>query len=92
VLLVRDGWPPDLLLSDLRLPSISGVELTRRIHTFAPDLPVVLTTCLEETYDICTSAPGYGAVACLRKPMNMAGLLWTIDRALTQRPALLRAS
>jgi CheY-like chemotaxis protein len=85
-------WPPDLLLSDLRLPGINGVELTRRLHTFAPDLPVVLTTSLEETYDICTSAPDYGAVACLRKPMNIADLLWTVDRALTERPALRRAS
>jgi CheY-like chemotaxis protein len=81
-------WPPDLLLSDLGLPGINGAELARRLHAFAPDLPVVLTTGLEETYDISTSAPDYGTVTCLRKPMNLDDLLWTIDRALAERPAL----
>jgi CheY-like chemotaxis protein len=85
-------WPPDVLLTDLRLPGIDGVELTRRLHAFAPDIPVVLTTAQEETYDLCTSASHYGAVACLKKPMTMDDLLWTIDRALAERVALRQAS
>jgi len=74
--------PPDLVVSDLQMPGINGLEFTQRIHTFAPALPVVLTTGLADTKDVITSATTYGAVACLKKPMNLEELLWTIDRAL----------
>jgi two-component system response regulator HydG len=89
--LARDGFeglemaarrPPDLVVSDLQMPGLDGVEFTHRIHVFAPALPVVLTTGVAETRDLVTSPTSYGAVACLRKPMNLEELLWTIDRAL----------
>jgi CheY-like chemotaxis protein len=76
---------PDLVLSDLSMPGLDGVELTRRIHSFARDLPVILTTGLEDTQDFITAAQAYGAVACLKKPMSLDELLWTIDRALACR-------
>jgi CheY-like chemotaxis protein len=77
-------WPPDLLLSDLRLLGMNGAELARRLHAFAPDLPVVLTTGLEETHDVGASAPEYGTVTCLRNPKNLGDLLWTIAHALAE--------
>lgn len=73
---------PDLVLSDLSMPGLDGVELTQRLHQFAGGVPVILTTGLEETHDIITAARDYGAVACLKKPMSLDELLWTIDRAL----------
>ncbi len=76
---------PDLVLSDLQMPGIDGVELTKRLHAFAGGVPVVLTTGLKETQDVITAAQSYGAVACLPKPMNVDDLLWTIDRALAAR-------
>jgi two-component system OmpR family response regulator len=78
-------WPPDLLLTDVGLPGITGVELTRRIHSFAPEISVVLTTGLAESYDRCTTEPNTGAMACLMKPMSVDELLWTIDSALLER-------
>jgi CheY-like chemotaxis protein len=85
-ILLAARWPPDLMLSDISMPGIDGVELTRRIHAFAPDIRVVLTTGLDDTKDVCTAAREYGAVACLKKPMNLDELLWTIDRALAESP------
>jgi len=73
---------PDLVVSDLSMPGISGVELTRRLHTFAHDLPVVLATGVADTRDVVTAARHYGAFACLVKPMSLDDLLWTIERAL----------
>jgi len=72
---------PDLVVSDLSMPGIDGIEFVRRLHAFTP-VPVVLTTGLQETRDVVTAADGYGAVACLKKPMSVDELLWTIDRAL----------
>jgi CheY-like chemotaxis protein len=91
-ILMAARWPPDLMLSDFSLPGINGVELTRRIHAFAPDIPVVLTTGLEEAYGLCTKAPSYGAVACLKKPMNVEELLGTIDSALISAERLTPAA
>jgi CheY-like chemotaxis protein len=72
---------PDIVVSDLSMPGIDGVELVRRLHAFAP-VPVILTTGLEETRDLMTTATDYGAVACLKKPMKPDDLLWMIDRAI----------
>jgi len=76
---------PDIVVSDLSMPGINGVELARRLHVFAPTVPVVLTTGIEDTLDLVTAARAYGAVACLKKPMSLDELLWTIDRALAVR-------
>lgn len=73
---------PDLVLTDLRMPGLTGVDLAQRIR----GLPVILMTGTE-THDLCTGAEAYGAVACLTKPINLDELLWTIDTALACRPA-----
>jgi CheY-like chemotaxis protein len=73
---------PDLVVSDLSMPGIDGIEFARRLHCFAQDVPVVLTTGIDETRDVVTAAQAYGAVACLKKPMSLDELIWTIDRAL----------
>jgi CheY-like chemotaxis protein len=74
---------PDLVLTDLRMPGMHGVDLAQRIRQES-DVPVVLTTG-NETFDLCTSSEAYGAVACLMKPINLDELLWTIDCALACR-------
>jgi DNA-binding NarL/FixJ family response regulator len=35
---------PDVVLMDLSMPDISGIEAMQRIHSTAPDLPVVILT------------------------------------------------
>jgi DNA-binding NarL/FixJ family response regulator len=41
----RTGW--DLVLMDVELPGINGIEATRRLHALAPELPVVVLTVFE---------------------------------------------
>ena len=78
---------PDLLLTDLQMPGMDGLELIRRVHAAdrsspgARELPAVLTTGVE-TGNLCTTASAHGAVACLTKPIEVDDLLWTIDCAL----------
>jgi CheY-like chemotaxis protein len=74
---------PDLVLTDLRMPGMHGVDLAQKIRSQS-DVPVVLTTGME-SFDLCTDAAAYGAVACLLKPINLEELLWTIDLALALR-------
>jgi CheY-like chemotaxis protein len=75
---------PDLVLTDLQMPGMNGLELIRRIRAIDPSVPVVLTTGLE-TQNLCTAASAYGAEACLEKPVNLDELLWTIDSTLACR-------
>ncbi len=82
---------PDLVLTDLMMPGMHGVDLAQWIRTYKPGLPVIVITG-RETFGLRTDAEAYGALACLVKPVNLEELLWTIDRALVQsgidRPAL----
>jgi DNA-binding response OmpR family regulator len=75
---------PDLVLTDLQMPGMNGIELIRRVHAIDSTLPVVLTTGAD-TRDLCTAPAAYGAVACMTKPINLDELLWTIDCALACR-------
>lgn len=73
---------PDIVVSDLQMPGMSGIDLTREMHSADPHLPVVLTTGVENTQDVLTAAEGYGAVACLKKPIDLDQLLWLVEKAL----------
>jgi DNA-binding NarL/FixJ family response regulator len=59
------GSPPewDLVLMDLDMPGMSGVECTRRFKAALPDVPVVVLTVFEDRANIlaaiCAGADGY---------------------------------
>lgn len=61
----RAGRPPglDLLLLDLELPGMGGIEATRRLKAAAPDVKVVILTVFEQPETIleaiCAGADGY---------------------------------
>ncbi len=75
------GVGPDLVLTDLQMPVMDGLELIRCIQAREKAPPVILVTGME-TRDLCTRAGGYGAVECLVKPIDADELLWAIERAL----------
>jgi len=76
---------PDVVLTDLRMPGMTGIDLLQRIRRVHDDLPVIIATG-QETWDLCTAAEAYGAVTCLVKPINLDELVWTIEMALECRP------
>jgi two-component system response regulator MprA len=75
--------PPDLLITDLIMPRLSGWSLFARVRRLAPMLPIIL---------ISGSDPGLrhrgqslpGHVAFLRKPFALDLLLATVTRLLTE--------
>jgi DNA-binding NarL/FixJ family response regulator len=43
-----ERFSPDLVLTDLKLPGQDGFQVTRRIRSLLPELPVIVLTCFHE--------------------------------------------
>jgi CheY-like chemotaxis protein len=74
------SWPADLLVSDVNMPQMGGLDLIRALRAQGRNQPVVLITGMEG--DHFDNAHSYGASACLRKPMTIEELIWAIECAL----------
>jgi DNA-binding NtrC family response regulator len=73
-----------LLLVDVRLPGMSGLEVTREVRATHPDLPIVVMTAFG-SMEIAIEAIREGAFDYTSKPMNLEELKRTVSRALAQR-------
>ncbi len=75
--------PFDLVISDIRMPGMHGVDLFRRIRGRWPGLPVVLMSAfaVEQLVD---EAVQEGVFTVLRKPFDMEGVLALVKRAAAQ--------
>jgi DNA-binding response OmpR family regulator len=76
----------DVLLTDLRMPRIDGVELIRRLRARRPDLPVVIMSgnAPADLRDSLTRG-GEGPLVMVTKPMRLTQLLGALHEALRNR-------
>jgi DNA-binding NtrC family response regulator len=77
---------PDLVISDVRMPGISGVELLQRVRHSHPDLPFLLVTAHADIRDAVVSLK-LGAIDYLKKPIDLEELLAAVRDNLGQQPA-----
>ncbi len=77
----------DLVLSDVRMPNMNGVELFREIHKLYPKLPVILMTAFAME-SLIEQAIREGAFTVLPKPFDVDQLLGTLLHA-ARRPTVL---
>ena len=70
----------DCVITDLRMPDISGLELVDTLHAELPNLPVVLVTA-HGTTETAIEATRRGAFEYLLKPFEMAELVAVVTRA-----------
>lgn len=73
--------PFDLVITDLRLPGLDGLELVRGLHTAKPRLPIVLMTAFGTTETVI-EATKRGAFEYLIKPFEMESLLQITAKAV----------
>jgi nitrogen regulation protein NR(I) len=72
----------DVVVTDLKLPGLSGLELIRRLHASQPRLPLILMTA-HGTTETAIEATKFGAYDYLLKPFEMNELLELVDTAVT---------
>lgn len=72
----------DIILSDIMLPGISGLELLRLIRLYDLDVPVLLMTGLP-TIDTAAQAVELGALGFLPKPVDLVDLEIRLARGVT---------
>ncbi|MDA0149319.1 nitrogen regulation protein NR(I) [Vibrio sp. LaRot3] len=81
VLLALERETPDVLVSDIRMPGISGMELLNQVHERSPDLPVIIMTAHSDL-DAAVNAYQQGAFEYLPKPFDVDETLTLVERAL----------
>jgi two-component system response regulator HydG len=74
----------DLVLSDLRMPGLTGLELLREVKSVAPDVDVIMLTAFG-TVEEAVRAMKDGAADFLTKPFQRAQLVRVIRKALERR-------
>ncbi|MDY0227289.1 Response regulator receiver domain-containing protein [Desulfomicrobium apsheronum] len=74
--------PPDVIVLDLRMPGISGVEVLRRIRKQWPGLPVIMLSGHGSDMDFETCVH-LGAAMYHKKPLDINTLIESV-RAVTQ--------
>ncbi|UVE44408.1 sigma-54-dependent transcriptional regulator [Pseudomonas chlororaphis] len=79
---------PGVILSDVRMPGISGLELLKQVQQRDPDLPVILLTGHGDV-PMAVEAMRDGAYDFLEKPFSPETLLSSLRRALDKRGLVL---
>lgn len=86
---------PDLILLDLMLPIMSGVDLLKKLkdNKSLQDIPIIIVTAYgDEAYMLKRSVEVLGAAAYLRKPVQLQELVRVVKQVLLQYPRLIRQS
>lgn len=75
---------PQVLVSDIRMPGSSGLELLERVQELCPGLPVIIMTAYSDL-DSAVAAFQRGAFEYLPKPFDVPRAVGLIRRALQER-------
>ncbi len=67
----------DVVLLDILLPGLSGIEVLRRVKTMCPNAKVVMVTALDRQ-DLREQARRWGAAAYITKPFDFSETTWSV--------------
>lgn len=73
--------PIDLLITDLRMPAMGGIELIREVKKSYPDMPVIVITAYGSSQSAEESIAA-GAYDYITKPFRKDQIIITINRAM----------
>ena len=71
----------DVVITDLKMPGLSGLELVGQLHAVKPKLPIILMTAYGST-ETTIEATRLGAFEYVHKPFEMKALMHGVERWL----------
>ncbi|HVY36824.1 MAG TPA: sigma-54 dependent transcriptional regulator [Polyangia bacterium] len=77
-------FAPDLVVTDLKMPGMDGLQLLAKLHEGDPELPVIVMTAFGEV-ETAVKAMRSGARDYLSKPVNVGELSVVVAREMEQR-------
>ncbi|UCH53573.1 MAG: nitrogen regulation protein NR(I) [Pseudomonadota bacterium] len=75
---------PDVIVSDIRMPGVSGLDLLAELHDKVPDIPVIIMTAHTDLDSAVASYRG-GAFEYLPKPFDVDDAVRLVRRAIEHR-------
>ena len=87
-LTMRSTERPDLLITDIVMPGLGGIETIRATHAEDPDLPIIAMSGSDssENFELLQAARKDGASGVLPKPFTKDQLISTVNRCLKSLP------
>jgi DNA-binding NtrC family response regulator len=82
-LIAAAEFAPDIVITDLKMPTMDGMELLQKLRAQDPDASVIVTTALREVAST-VAAMRAGADDYLTKPIDIDALLLSIDRVMAR--------
>jgi len=77
----------DIVLTDIKMPVMTGIELLEKIQNLNPEIPVILMTAYAEL-DMAVDAIKKGAFDFITKPYKHEYLLYTVEKAIKYKRLL----
>ena len=75
-----DSGPPDVLITDVRMPGMSGLALLERLRSTCPDLPIIVITAHSDLENAVAAYKG-GAFEYLPKPFDIDEAIELVHKA-----------
>lgn len=83
----RNGGPaPDLVVSDLRMPGVNGLDVLHWLRRWLPEVPVILITAFGDR-QAHRRAEALGAFMVIDKPFDLGEFLQHVSETLRRYPA-----
>ena len=79
-----EGWMPDVVITDVKMPALGGIELMTKLRERIPDVAVVVMTAFGSV-EGAVEAMHLGADDYLGKPLHLPHLLVVLRRVLAHR-------
>jgi len=80
----------DVIILDLKMPKINGIETLKKIREIDKDVPVIILTGYGDV-DSAKKAIHYGTMEFLSKPFNVEDIIKIVNKAIETRRAKLRS-
>jgi CheY-like chemotaxis protein len=82
--IAQESTPFDLLITDMTMPHLTGLELMQKVRTIRPNLPVILCTGFSELINK-EQARALGVQVYLMKPFSVRELTLAIRQVLEEK-------